>query len=288
MAGILMVMIIHTGMVTLMTNHATPSQQTTSTAQGTNNLNNTDVTGRLLMLASSNLPIGSYTYSQGIEPAIESGLIHNESSTLEFMSDYLELALCRYELPLLALMIEALITEDVELADALGADYHASRESKEFVYESSQLALSLSAWLDNVLELNVPDSLLAHGFLPLFAHISSHWQFNPVQAMTTYAFGQIENMVLAAVKTVPLGQMAGQRIIWQLQQLLSTQVYPLATSVKQSFLQVQDMPLELNTPNVSILKLNLLYKQLHMSANLPNLAILSCQHERQYSRLFRS
>ena len=281
-------MTIHTAMVTLMINHATSSQQATSTAQGRNNLNNMDVTGRLLMLASSNLPIGSYTYSQGIEPAIESGLIHDESSSMDFMSDYLELALCRYELPLLALMIEALMVDDVELADALGADYHASRESKEFVYESSQLALSLSAWLDNVLELNVPDSLLAHGFLPLFAHISSHWQFNPVQAMTTYAFGQIENMVLAAVKTVPLGQMAGQRIIWQLQQLLSTQVYPLATSVKQSFLQVQDMPLELNTPNVSILKLNLLYKQLHMSANLPNLAILSCQHERQYSRLFRS
>ena len=281
-------MTIHTGMVTLMTNHATPSQQTTSTAQGTNNLNNTDVTGRLLMLASSNLPIGSYTYSQGIEPAIESGLIHDESSSMDFMSDYLELALCRYELPLLALMIEALITEDVELADALGADYHASRESKEFVYESSQLALSLSAWLDNVLELNVPDSLLAHGFLPLFAHISSHWQFNPVQAMTTYAFGQIENMVLAAVKTVPLGQMAGQRIIWQLQQLLNQQVHPLAASVKQSFSQVQGLSLMADTSDIAISKLNLLYKQLHMSANLPNLAILSCQHERQYSRLFRS
>ena len=288
MTMVITTMTIHTGMVTLMTNHATHSQQTTSTAQSTNNLNNTDVTGRLLMLASSNLPIGSYTYSQGIEPAIESGLIHDESSTLEFMSDYLELALCRYELPLLALMIEALITEDVELADALGADYHASRESKEFVYESSQLALSLSAWLDNVLELNVPDSLLAHGFLPLFAHISSHWQFNPVQAMTTYAFGQIENMVLAAVKTVPLGQMAGQRIIWQLQQLLSRQVYPLANSVKQSFLQVQGLPLMADTSDVAISKLNLLYQQLQISANLPNLALLSCQHERQYSRLFRS
>ena len=281
-------MTIHTGMVTLMTNHATPSQQTTSTAQGTNNLNNTDVTGRLLMLASSNLPIGSYTYSQGIEPAIESGLIHDESSSMDFMSDYLELALCRYELPLLALMIEALIIDDVELADALSADYHASRESKEFVYESSQLALSLSAWLDNVLELNVPDSLLAHGFLPLFAHISSHWQFTPVQAMTTYAFGQIENMVLATVKTVPLGQMAGQRIIWQLQQLLNQQVHPLAASVKQSFSQVQGLSLMADTSDIAISKLNLLYKQLHMSANLPNLAILSCQHERQYSRLFRS
>lgn len=272
----------------LMTSHPPHSYQTTSTAQVINDLNHTDVTGRLLMLASSNLPIGSYTYSQGIESAIESGLIYDESSSLEFMSDYLELALCRYELPILALMIESLMTEDVALADALAADYHASRESKEFVYESSQLALSLSAWLGDVLELNVPDSLLAHGFLPLFAHVSSHWQFTPVQAMTTYAFGQIENMVLATVKTVPLGQMAGQRIIWQLQQLLSTQVHPLADNIKQSFLQAQHMPLVIDTCHTTRLKLNLLYQQLHISANLPNLAILSCQHERQYSRLFRS
>ena len=271
-----------------MTNHATHSQQTTRTAQGINDLNNTEVTGRLLMLASSNLPIGSYTYSQGIEPAIESGLIHDESNSLAFMSDYLELALCRYELPLLALMIEALMINDVALTDALGADYHASRETKEFVYESSQLALSLSAWLDNVLELNVPDSLLAHGFLPLFAHISSHWQLKPVQAMTTYAFGQIENMVLAAVKTVPLGQMAGQRIIWQLQQLLSQQIQPLAANVQQKFSHVQHMALMTDCSDITTFKLNLLYQQLHMSANLPNLAILSCQHERQYSRLFRS
>ncbi len=258
------------------------SQQTTSEAQSISELNNTEVTGRLLMLASSNLPIGSYTYSQGIESAIESALIYDESSCLAFMSDYLELALCRYELPLLALMIEALMVDDIMLAEALGKEYHASRESKEFVYESSQLALSLSAWLDEVLKLNVPDSLLAHGFLPLFAHISAHWQLTPIQAMTTYAFGQIENMVLAAVKTVPLGQMAGQRIIWQLQQRLSTQITPLATSVRQSFLHLQNTPLEAN------IKLNLLYQQLHMSANLPHLAILSCQHEKQYSRLFRS
>ncbi len=274
--------VIHTVMIMLMNNDPVYSQQTTNKAQGISDLNNTEVTGRLLMLASSNLPIGSYTYSQGVESAIESGLIHDESSCLAFMSDYLELALCRYELPLLALMIEALTIDDVALADALGKDYHASRESKEFVYESSQLALSLSAWLDEVLKLDVPDSLLTHGFLPLFAHISAHWQFKPEQAMTTYAFGQIENMVLAAVKTVPLGQMAGQRVIWQLQQLLSTQVYPLATRVKQSFLHLQGTSVEVN------IKLNLLYQQLHMSANLPHLAILSCQHEKQYSRLFRS
>ena len=55
------------------------------------------------MLASSNLPIGSYTYSQGVESAIESGVISDEASTLAFMQDYLELAVIGYELPLLGL-----------------------------------------------------------------------------------------------------------------------------------------------------------------------------------------
>ena len=247
-----------------------------------------DVTGRLLMLASSNLPIGSYTYSQGIESAIESQLIYDETSCLAFLSDYLTLALCHYELPILALMIESLSVDDSALADALAASYHASRESKEFVYESNQLAISLSAWLSDVIELDVPDSLLAHGFLPLFAHISAYWQLEPAQAMTTYAFGQIENMVLAAVKTVPLGQMAGQRIILQLQQSLSEQVPHLARNVKQSFLTAQNLPPATDTTDITVLKRDLLYRQLGMSASLPNLAILSCQHERQYSRLFRS
>lgn len=247
---------------------------------------NADVTGQLLMLASSNLPIGSYTYSQGIEPAIESGLIHDEKSTLVFMSDYLELALFGYELPLLALMLESLNADNDTLAEALGADYHANRESKEFSYESTQLAVSLSAWLDEVLNLDVPNSLIAHGFLPLFANISAHWAIPAQQAMTTYAFGQIENMVLAAVKTVPLGQMAGQRIIWQLQQQLSHHAIRIAVDVDRVYQQHHSSQNHQNTETTSAIRT--LYRQLNMSANLPNLARLSCQHERQYSRLFRS
>lgn len=250
-----------------------------------------DVTGRLLMLASSNLPIGSYTYSQGIEPAIEAGLIYDESSTLEFMSDYLQLALTGYELPILALMVTALTNDNEPLAQALAADYHASRESKEFVFESTQLAISLSAWLDEVLDLNVPDELLRHGFLPLFANICAHWQISPKQAMTTYAFGQIENMVLAAVKTVPLGQMAGQRIIWQLQKQLENHSHTIATQVSevyQFYLNQTPQLKPCSSFNKNQRSINFFYQQLNMSANLPYLAKLSSQHERQYSRLFRS
>jgi len=242
--------------------------------------------GQLLMLASSNLPIGSYTYSQGVEAAIESGIIHDESSALTFMQDYLQLAVIGYELPVLGLIMQALDQGHEALAANLAHDYHASLESKEFVLESQQLAQAMVSWLNEVLRLGVPVEIPEDGFLPLFAHIAQYWRLPVAQSMTTYGFAQLENMVLAAVKTVPLGQMAGQRILWHLQSELSAQVHELSDTVQQTFST-------LITPDATD-GLDLqqwcqhLYERLNLSNNLPNLAILSSKHEEQYSRLFRS
>ena len=66
-------------------------------------------------------------------------------------------------------------------------------------------------------------------------------------------------MVQAAIKSVPLGQLAGQRILSRLTQEIPTAV---------------DHALSLD--------------DLQRQAFSPMLAILSAQHEHQYSRLFRS
>jgi urease accessory protein len=252
-----------------------------------------DQLGRLLILASSNLPIGSYTYSQGVEAAIESGVISDEASTLVFMQDYLELAVIGYELPILGLIMQALSQGHDALAASLAHDYHASLESKEFVLESQQLAQAMVAWLNEVLSLGVPTEVPEDGFLPLFAHIAQHWQLSLAQSMSTYGFAQLENMVLAAVKTVPLGQMAGQRILWQLQSKLSAQVDTLSDRVQRAFEDLttaQDVvdTLAVSEEHVCQRLCQDLYKSLNISNNLPNLAILSSMHEEQYSRLFRS
>ena len=242
-----------------------------------------DQLGQLLMLASSNLPIGSYTYSQGVESAIESGVISDEASTLIFMQDYLALAVIGYELPILGLVMLALGQGNDALAANLAHDYHASLESKEFVLESQQLAQAMVSWLNEVLSLGIPAEIPEDGYLPLFAHIAQHWQLPLAQSMTTYGFAQLENMVLAAVKTVPLGQMAGQRILWQLQSDLGAQIDAVSMNVQHAF----DA---LNTgeeQDCQQLCQNL-YEILNISNNLPNLAILSSMHEEQYSRLFRS
>jgi urease accessory protein len=251
-----------------------------------------DQLGQLLMLASSNLPIGSYTYSQGVESAIESGVISDEASTLVFMQDYLELAVFGYELPILGLIMCALNQGHEALAANLAHDYHASLESKEFVLESQQLAQAMVSWLNEVLNLGIPTEVPEDGFLPLFAHIAQHWQLPLAQSMTTYGFAQLENMVLAAVKTVPLGQMAGQRILWQLQSELSAQIDALSETIQHAF------DILITSSNTDALDKSEeqdcqqlcqdLYERLNISNNLPNLAILSSMHEEQYSRLFRS
>ena len=242
-----------------------------------------DQLGQLLMLASSNLPIGSYTYSQGVESAIESGVISDEASTLVFMQDYLALAVIGYELPILGLIMLALGQGDDALAANLAHDYHASLESKEFVLESQQLAQAMVSWLNEVLSLGIPAEIPEDGYLPLFAHIAQHWQLPLAQSMTTYGFAQLENMVLAAVKTVPLGQMAGQRILWQLQSDLGAQIDAVSTNIQHAF-DTLDTGEEQDCQQLC----QDLYETLNISNNLPNLAILSSMHEEQYSRLFRS
>ena len=242
-----------------------------------------DQLGQLLMLASSNLPIGSYTYSQGVESAIESGVISDEASTLIFMQDYLALAVIGYELPILGLIMLALGQCDDALAANLAHDYHAGLESKEFILESQQLAQAMVSWLNEVLSLGISAEIPEDGYLPLFAHIAQHWQLPLAQAMTTYGFAQLENMVLAAVKTVPLGQMAGQRILWQLQSELAAQIDDVSDNVQHAF-DALDTGEEQDCQQLC----QDLYVLLNISNNLPSLAILSSMHEEQYSRLFRS
>lgn len=214
---------------------------------------------QLLTLASSNLPIGSYCYSQGLESAIETGIVHDEQSCQDYLSDALHLILGSYELPLLLQMLNAHEHNQLEHVSQLGQHYRASRESQELLLETTQLAHAFRSWIVKVIDtLPTLHSKVEYGFLPLFAELAHHLQIPHQSVLTAYGFMQLENQVLAAVKTVPLGQTSGQRILWSLQTELSSVVADCLT------------------------------EQTPLSSSLPGLAILSSQHETQYSRLYRS
>ncbi|MHA3051944.1 urease accessory protein UreF [Acinetobacter sp. ANC 4640] len=211
---------------------------------------------KLLTLSSTALPVGAYCYSQGVESAIQIGLIQDEVSSKAYFEEVLEMLLVRFELPMLQRLMRSYA--DIEQFEVWAEIYRASRESKEFLAESQQLAFSLNAWIKDVLQIPV-EVKKQFGFVPVYAQLCGRLELELVDVLTAYTFTVLENQVLAAVKTVPLGQIAGQRILWH--------VHGLIPDAIQRAMQLQDHDI---------------------SSTLPNYAMLSMQHETQYSRLFRS
>lgn len=216
---------------------------------------------RLLHLASPTLPVGAYTYSQGLEWAVESGTIRDEASALAWIGDCLEWGLAAGEAVYLAAMLAAWRDDDWDRLATLDADFLASRETAELRAETLQMGHSLVR-----LQNDLPE-FAGHGLaeftevsFPLaWSHAAVHWAIPPEDAVAGYLWSWAENQVLAALKAVPLGQTAGQRLLLALgERLPDLARRALATPAEE-------------TCNF-----------------LPALAIASSRHETQYTRIFRS
>jgi urease accessory protein len=206
---------------------------------------------RLLQFASPALPVGAYTYSQGLEWAIEAGTVKDEATALTWIADQLEWNLGRYEAPLLFRMMTG---GDVAELDA---QYLASRESAELRAETLQMGHSLRRLIDDLsLPIAVPP---APTFASAWSALAAHWQIPPRDALIAWLWSWAENQVMAALKAVPLGQAAGQRIL-----------------------------LEIGERIPSIVEHALALDEDGYSNFAPGFAIACARHETQYSRLFRS
>ena len=218
---------------------------------------------QLIWLASPALPIGGFSYSEGLEAAIDHGFVHDEHSAARWLVDQLHLTQSRGEMAVLGHMVTAWQTHDHARLEALSQWVHATRESAELRLQSEQMGRSMLEWLRNQDAIDGDTIALCNRWVPtyplMFALALSRTGASLEQCLQAYAFGWAENMVQAAIKSVPLGQNSGQRILTQLAQ-------HIAPAVNHA-LQVNDESRQ---------------------AFSPMLAILSAQHETQYSRLFRS
>ena len=222
---------------------------------------------QLMQLASPALPVGGFSYSEGLESAVEAGLVTTEADTGTWLRDQLHLSLARSDLPVCTRAFKA--WQRGEHGDAatikeLNDWVTVTRETRELRQQTQQMGRSLGEWLKNrsgadervaVLKALTPAPTWPVAFALAAAQTGAPLR----EALLTHAFGWAENMVQAALKAVPLGQSAGQRILTSLIDAIPTEVdhaMLLADSERQ--------------------------------AATPMLAILSAQHEAQYSRLFRS
>jgi urease accessory protein len=218
---------------------------------------------QLIWLASPALPIGGFSYSEGLEAAIEQGLVHDADSSTQWVVDQLHLSQSRGDMAVIAQAIPAWQNHDVARLNALNQWVMVTRESAEMRLQTEQMGRSLLDWLRNLQQASEA-SLSVCAQLPVTYPLAMALALSlaPVplpQALQAYAFGWSENMTQAALKAVPLGQSAGQRMLARL---------------------AQEIPLAVE-------------KAMHLSDNdrqafSPMLAILSARHETQYSRLFRS
>jgi urease accessory protein len=219
---------------------------------------------RLLQLASPALPVGAYSYSQGLEAAIEAGIVSDANAAGEWISDVLALSVARMEAPLLLRMVEAWRADDPRAVQGWNAFLLASRESAELRAETSQMGYSLVRLLVDIGEfaphsLANLDALEEPTFAAAFAFAAAKWEITADAALLAYLWSWLENQVMAAVKAVPLGQTDGQRLLYRIGSSLDGVVSGAAA------LEDDDL-----------------------GNYAPGLAVLSSRHETQYSRLFRS
>ena len=219
---------------------------------------------RLLQLASTMLPVGAYSYSQGLEWVVEDGTVHDAVSAEHWISDVLSYSLSRFELPVLWRMCHAWRDDNGAAIIHWNEVFCAGRETAESRAETLQMGYSLCRLLESLAtdpsaELNRIQGLTAKSFPAVYACVVILWQIPVLAAVQAYAWSWIENQVSAAMKTIPLGQVAGQRMLLSLGNRLPALV-EMASKLEDD----------------------------ELSNFMPGLALAFCHHETQYSRLFRS
>ena len=210
-----------------------------------------------LHLASPALPVGGFAYSQGLEKAIEDGLVHDAASTRRWVADLLQLALARWEAPLFLRAHDAAAAADAARLDHWNATLLAARETAELRAESQQMGASLLR-ICPALHIDTP-ALEPATFPAAFAAICAALGIERRAALTAYLWAWLENQVLVAVKSVPLGQQAGQRLLFDMHA-------PLVQAIATAEALGDD----------------------ELGGAALGFALAAARHETQYSRLYRS
>jgi urease accessory protein len=220
---------------------------------------NTDL--RLMHLVSPSLPVGAFTYSQGLEWAVECGWVGDRDSLRDWIADLLATGISRLDVPVLARLYQASRDDDHQ-AQVLWSDtLIAYRETRELRDEERNRGRALASLLPH-LGVPVSDALmpiLRGCQLAGFAHAAAHWNIPLQQAARGYVWGWLENMVLAGVKIIPLGQTAGQGMLAELIEAIPAMV--------EKGLALDDDAI---------------------GASCLAQAMASSRHETQYTRIYRS
>jgi urease accessory protein len=215
---------------------------------------------RLCHLVSPALPVGAYAYSQGLEYAVQAGWVCDEASTLDWLQGLSRFGLGTHDLPLLLRLHAAWSSGEVAMVEAWNARLIAARETSELRAEERHLGQALARVL---VELELPEAQpwfdRSVAYATMFSLAAVRWQIPARETLSGLLWSWTENQVLAAVKLVPLGQSAGQRLLRR-----------LSDAIPDIVGEAMALPDE------------------GIGVGVISQVLASALHESQYSRLFRS
>ena len=213
----------------------------------------------LLQFASPALPIGGYSYSQGLEAALEEGLVTDAASARAWIVRGLHEVMAQWDAPLFWRLLQAFAAGDADAVRWWSECYLASRDTAELRAETVQMGFSLSRL---IAELGLAGSGPAGEETSLPAALACAIDALGVpheEALLALLFSWAENQALVCVKSVPLGQVAGQRLLLSLRPEIETAARTARTLEDEA-----------------------------LSNWTPGLSMLSMRHEVQHGRLYRS
>ncbi|HLD14315.1 MAG TPA: urease accessory protein UreF [Burkholderiales bacterium] len=217
---------------------------------------------RLLQLASPALPVGAYSYSEGLEYAVHAGWVRDAHDLRDWLHHGLLEGAAQLEAAVLVRVYDAWRGDDLDRLRNWDDWLSATRESEELRNQSLDMGRALLRLLKD-LEPPLPHVAelfaAACNFATAFGIAAVHWGIAREDATTAYLQSWMANLVGAGVKLIPLGQTAGQQLLWDLQDDV--------VRAAQTARQIADEEL---------------------GASNWGLTLASMAHETQYSRLFRS
>ena len=215
----------------------------------------------LMQLASPMLPVGAYAYSQGVERGIHDGRIASAADAQRWIVDVLRGPIAHWEAPVWVRFHRAVADADPATFGDWNERFVASRDTLEQRAETLQMGASLASWARDlgVVADGVTLDAVELSFPAAFAYCAVAMHVGERDGVTAYVWSWIENQVAAALKAVPFGQVAGQRL------LLAAHA-DIAHAVDSALSLADD----------------------ELASAAPGLTLACALHEVQYSRLFRS
>lgn len=214
------------------------------------------ISPRLLQLASAALPVGGFAYSRGLEAAVERGWVASAEQADQWIGGLLRESLLGLDAPLLLRLHAAVECADTSALERWTHHAAASRETEELSRESEAMGAALLRWADSM---GLGPSTRSAPYLTAFAMAGAGLDLDADGTLAAYLWSWLEGMVTAAVKLVPLGQTAGQRILLSRSQALDSYI-AVAKALADD----------------------------EIGSFTPGYAIASCHHETLHTRLYRS